>query len=350
MFERSQLVFFHSVSPVHVGTGQAIGAIDNPIQRERHTGHPCFAASGLKGALRDHFLEVTTGRLVKEGRLPREEARKRAESLTDRLFGPLSRSGEEVAHAGCVAFTDAQLLLFPVRSPRHAFAWITCPTAWERFRRAALVAKGARSEGQPASPPGEQPPEGEGSPEPPRAFPAGDSNGETPDRMACWVARADEWPEGEVVLDTLLLTHTGNNDFVGNIAKWMQDNAFPAAFGFGGFAQKLAGHLVVVSDLVFSHFVTHATLVEPHVKIDDVTGTVEEKLFFYTENLPPESVLFSLAMVGRERFQGGREVGEVLEDLQVLNGQLVQIGGDATTGRGLVVLHFAANGQPAGGR
>ncbi|MEP0774970.1 MAG: type III-B CRISPR module RAMP protein Cmr4 [Acidobacteriota bacterium] len=347
MFEQSQLVFFHCVSPVHVGAGQAIGAIDNPIQRERHTGHPCFAASGLKGALRDHFLEVTRARFGKEEGPPEEDPRKRAEALTDRLFGPLPRSNEEITHAGCVAFTDAQLLLLPVRSPRHAFAWITCPTAWERFRRAALLASGA---GQAARTPGEPPPEGKGSPALPPAFPASDANGAAPTGMACWVASADEWPEEQVILDTLLLTHSGNNDLAGKIARWLQGNAFPAAFGFSNFSQKLARHLVVVSDLVFSHFVTHATLVEPHVKIDDVTGTVEEKLFFYTENLPPESVLYSLAMVGKERTKDGRAAAAVLEDLRALDGQLVQIGGDATTGRGLVVLHFATDGRPAGGR
>jgi len=29
-----------------MGAGQAVGVIDNPIQRERHTGHPFFASSG----------------------------------------------------------------------------------------------------------------------------------------------------------------------------------------------------------------------------------------------------------------------------------------------------------------
>lgn len=320
MFEQSRLVFCHCVSPVHVGAGQAIGAIDNPIQRERHTGHPCFAASGLKGALRDHFLEVTTTRLMQGEGVPEELAHKRAEALTDRLFGPLPKSGEEVTHAGCVAFTDAQLLLFPVRSPRHAFAWITCPTAWERFRRAALIVKSR--------------------PEPPSLD--GDVVG-----MTCLPASASEWGGEAIVLDTLRVEPAGAPGIVAEIGNWLRDHGFPSAASFRAFADKVSRHLVVVSDLVFSHFVTHATLVEPHVKIDDVTGTVEEKLFFYTENLPPESVLFTLAMIGSERTKDGRGAGEVLADLQVLDGQLVQIGGDATTGRGLVVLHFAAAGQPA---
>ena len=43
MFQQKAAVFLYAVSPVHMGAGQAIGVIDNPIQRERHTGHPCFA-------------------------------------------------------------------------------------------------------------------------------------------------------------------------------------------------------------------------------------------------------------------------------------------------------------------
>ena len=35
-----------------MGAGQAVGAINNPIQREVHTSHPLIAGSGLKGAVR----------------------------------------------------------------------------------------------------------------------------------------------------------------------------------------------------------------------------------------------------------------------------------------------------------
>jgi CRISPR-associated protein Cmr4 len=52
MFDKQVAVFLYAVSPVHMGAGQAIGVIDNPIQRERHTNHPCFAGSGIKGAVR----------------------------------------------------------------------------------------------------------------------------------------------------------------------------------------------------------------------------------------------------------------------------------------------------------
>lgn len=52
MFEKKVPIFIYCVSPVHMGAGAAIGVIDNPIQRERHTEYPMIAGSGLKGAIR----------------------------------------------------------------------------------------------------------------------------------------------------------------------------------------------------------------------------------------------------------------------------------------------------------
>jgi CRISPR-associated protein Cmr4 len=73
-----------------MGAGQAVGVIDNPIQRERHT-HPCFAGSGIKGALR-HGFEAMGG-----------DAK-----LIDRLFGPESRQQRPARRR--VSFGDAQLV------------------------------------------------------------------------------------------------------------------------------------------------------------------------------------------------------------------------------------------------
>ena len=62
---------------------------------------------------------------------------------------------------------------------------------------------------------------------------------------------------------------------------------------------------------------------------------------FYTENLPPESLLAGLAMASVERTKGGRSAKEMIDSLLGGNGirnKLVQFGGDATTGRGLVMI------------
>ena len=75
-------------------------------------------------------------------------------------------------------------------------------------------------------------------------------------------------------------------------------------------------------------------------------------MLFYTENLPPESLLVGLVMASVER-QGKKEQREALlsaDDVLAavlrgknapsgLAGELVQVGGDATTGRGLIAVH-----------
>ena len=101
MFQTQAAIFYYAVSPVHMGAGTSVGVVDNPIQRERHTEHPCFAGSGLKGAFRHHFAATQMEDTANLG------------NLEHLLFGPPS-AGE--LHAGAVSLGDAQLVAFPVRS------------------------------------------------------------------------------------------------------------------------------------------------------------------------------------------------------------------------------------------
>jgi CRISPR-associated protein Cmr4 len=88
--------------------------------------------------------------------------------------------------------------------------------------------------------------------------------------------------------------------------------------------------------------VQNATLVEAHVRIDEKTGTASDGGLFYTENLPPESLLLAplLASATRTgRRNDALDADEVLIKIKTaLDGKLLQVGGDATTGRGLVMV------------
>ena len=126
MFENKAVMFLYAVSPVHMGAGSAVGVIDNPIQRERHTNHPCFAGSGIKGAVRHGF-----------------EALGCDADLIDHLFGPDSQTSSEL-YAGAVSFGDGQLVAFPVRCLKNGFVYATCPQALARAKRLLeLVGQGA---------------------------------------------------------------------------------------------------------------------------------------------------------------------------------------------------------------
>jgi CRISPR-associated protein Cmr4 len=97
----------------------------------------------------------------------------------------------------------------------------------------------------------------------------------------------------------------------------------------------------VLSDTDFGYFAEHAMLVEPHVRIDEKTGTADDGGLFYTENLPPESLLIAPLMASATRSGKADEklqADEVLAQIKaVLSRGVLQMGGDATTGRGLVV-------------
>ena len=126
MFQAHAALFLYATSPVHMGAGQAFGLIDNPIARERHSEHPVFPGSGLKGAIRHRFHALPGW---SEGAV--------GERLLDRLFGPESQSG--TLHAGAVSLGDAQLVAFPVRSVKEGYVYAT--SAYALARTARLLAQ-----------------------------------------------------------------------------------------------------------------------------------------------------------------------------------------------------------------
>lgn len=115
--------------------------------------------------------------------------------------------------------------------------------------------------------------------------------------------------------------------------------SLPVGDTYAFFAEKIKTDLVVLSDTDFSYFTQHATLVEPHVRIDPNTGTAQNGGLFYTENLPPESLLVAPMLTSQTRTGKDDNPAEVVmtQIKTVINGKLMQLGGDVTTGRGLVV-------------
>lgn len=312
MYERSMLMFLYASAPVHFGAGVSLGAVDLAIQRERHTGYPMAQGSGLKGAVR-HHLSAHPGN-------GGDAAARRAMTL---VFGPDGNDESRPSdHAGAAAFGDGRILLFPVRSLAGTFAYCTSALALGRLRRDAELAK--IEAGWPVPP---DPAAGEALVAP-RAPVVIDGAG------------------GKVVLEDFDLTAASREE-VARIGAWVADSALPAALAFAHFRERVKSHLVVVNEDLFRHLVQNATVVEPHVRIDDDTGTADDGGFFYAEHLPPDSLLWSLVGVAGARARGEIEaewrnpdrVARYLRD--ALDQKPVQVGAEATTGRGLVHVRFA---------
>ena len=111
---RSRLLSFCADTFIHVGCGQAYGAIDLPFAREAATSYPYIAGSSVKGALRQYAEEQG----MKEDDL-------------DKLFGP--RSQGDTMHAGAMLVGDIRLLFLPVRSLTSNYKWVTCPHILKRL-------------------------------------------------------------------------------------------------------------------------------------------------------------------------------------------------------------------------
>lgn len=299
MFEKHAAVFFYAVSPVHMGAGQAIGVIDNPIQRERHTGHPCFAGSGIKGAVR-HAWEVLSSAVP-------EADKGKLKIHLDGLFGPKSNSGE--LHAGAVSFGDAQLVALPIRSLRGGYVYATCPQALSRAQRLLGLIGLACAWNIPAVAEGQ-----------------------------CLIANPALLSGDTLHLEAFEYAAKVSQELPA-VSADLARRGLPAGDAYAFFADKLKTDLVVLSDTDFAYFAQHAMLVEPHVRIDEKTGTASDGGLFYTENLPPESLLIAPLLASQTR--SGKEdspAETVMAQIKaVIDGKLLQIGGDVTTGRGLVV-------------
>lgn len=306
MFEQRAVLFLYAISPVHMGAGQAVGVIDNPIQRERHTGHPSFAGSGLKGAVR-HAWE-TLSDAVATGQRETLKAR------LDALFGPDARSAQ--LHAGAVSFGDAQLVTFPVRSLRGGYVHASCPQALARAQRLLHAL------GKPVD----------------WAIPDVDSG------HAAVINPKLLADGGQLHLEAFEYT-AKDSEALKRIADDLARRALPDGAEHAFFRDKLKTDLVLLSDTDFAYFSEHATLVEPHVRINDTTGTADDGGLFYTENLPPESLLIAPLLASQTRTGEGETLpaeAVMAQVRTVLDGRLLQVGGDATTGRGLVLARMEA--------
>ncbi|EIC21516.1 type III-B CRISPR module RAMP protein Cmr4 [Thiorhodovibrio frisius] len=292
MFEQHAAVFLYAVSPVHLGAGNTLGIIDNPIQREKHTGHPSFAGSGIKGAVRHGFTALGG-----------------AADEIDRLFGP--PSGSSQLHAGAVSFGDAQLVALPVRCLKNGYVYASCPQALGRAQRLLRLLGIAADWRIPSVEEGH-----------------------------CLLSNPKLRSGDALHLEAFEYQAPVSPDDLPAIAADLAGKALPEGAEHNFFRDKLKQDLVLLSDTDFSYFAEHAMLVEPHVRINETTGTADDGGLFYTENLPPESLLIAPLMASQTRT--GKEAdklgaGEVLLRVKnLLNNRVLQVGGDATTGRGLV--------------
>ena len=317
-----RILYLFTRTPLHVGAGSSVGAIDQPIIRERHTGFPVIPATSLKGSFADKW-NVPNG----EGRLMRTPA-------GEWLFGSTDSNN---AAAGALQISEARLLAFPIRSARGSFAWITCPLMLQRAARDHVFA----GDGQGAA----------------AALAAiHNLNGTKDDEAVFPIGRMDldstrnAQAVKQVVLEEYTFTRAGNDEAatIGTALRNLVQDDIWAEVGV---------RLIILSNGMMTFFARTACEVAQHVRIDDETGTAAGGALFNQENVPSETMFYSVlhATSGRgERFkhktpeqamlafQGGNEQGAEQQDHPgIRNGSVLQFGGDASTGLGYCTVQVS---------
>jgi len=287
MKRNGSIVSMYAVTPCHAGSGSSTGVVDLPIQRERHTNWPIIQASGLKGAMRAHFERY-------KGALEADVEGEQFKQLTELIFG-----SENHDYAGSLSVGDAKILAYPMRSNFAPFVWITCPSVLARLNRDLLLA-----EKEPLD--------------------LDDLKELTSAEKAFWVQ--GNFKEGaNILLEDMEVVAEKQIQLEGEVTCF-----------------KEAERLLVVSDEVFSYGVSHCTSVMAQIKIDQTTGTTQDGSLRYQEELPADTLMYSLTFWGDSRddqnsFQSDMIKGFITE--KVIGAHL-QVGGDETLGRGIFALQW----------
>ena len=131
----SAIFYLHALSPLHMGTGASVGAIDLPHSREAATRLPNVPGSGIKGVWRDQFPRSTAETQRLFGSEWKEGTRDQSAGAQTLLPLASSEGKEGTRDQAALLFSDAWLLCMPVMSYVGDFAWVTSPMSLARFAR-----------------------------------------------------------------------------------------------------------------------------------------------------------------------------------------------------------------------
>jgi len=281
MFKLAKPLFLICETPLHAGSGSELGVVDLPIQRERHTDFPKIESSSLKGCIREVFEQPKQAKMIQVGAnqivsMPLDPVYRNSIELA---FGPENSGNDN--YAGALGFTDARLLLFPIKSMKGVFAWITCPKALKQFENDLKLGSINLGFSVPDSP-------------------------NAPNGCQLFVQG------NKIVLEEYTFEITADADQNGNctkLANWLSKHLFPAvpqgqADPYAYWRKKILTDLIVLSNDDFRDFVTLSTEVITRTKINNETGTVQQGALFTEEYLPAESILYSLVL-STPIFRGG---------------------------------------------
>ena len=287
---QARLFHLHALSALHCGTGQSVGVVDLPIARARATQLPIVPGSSLRGVLRQ---QVTDGN-------PCDAAT---------LFGPLSITSDRDAFAGALSVGDAHLLVLPVRCLAGIVSYVTSPFILNRYER-DMVRAGITDL-------------------PPRV------NGPAAGRAKVTTASVNCMGEGDssvLVLEDLDLDARQDS----SLDDWANHIAMKVYPQDSDARDDLVRRFALLSDDIMSFLSETATEVRSRIAIDPDTGIVRKGALWYEESLPAESVLWGVYALANSNKEGDRRTADRLAGTVPDTDTLLQLGGNAGVGAGLV--------------
>lgn len=290
------MLYLHTLSPLHSGAGQGSGYIDLPISRSATTNWPEIPGSSVKGSLRTACTAAGV-----------------SDADVTAMFGvDIDTPGDG---AGQLWPASARLLCYPVRSFKGTFAWVTCSLALRAWQRDYATISAPITL--------------------PIPTPASDMTiiTSTSSRTPLSLKQGDFTRVLLEDLDLDINPDQPTQKQVDAIADRIADALFPKTESED--TEKVEkewraffkARFAIVSDDAFTFFVTTATPVTAHIRINDDTKTVAKGALWYEETLPAETI-FTLPLVDRpgdllSKFSGG-----------IVNA--FQLGGNASVGQGVV--------------
>ncbi len=327
MFKSKSLLFLLCETPLHAGSGDDLGIVDLPIQRERHTSYPKIEASSLKGALREACESKVNSKKFSDfendaskihrlfgfddGSLTNAQKEELKATFRKEIIKDDGKKEYKDASdfAGALAFTDARLLLFPVKSMKGVFVWITCPQVLTKFQNDLKMAEIEALDG------------------------LGFCADATKITKEANIANAKICFGNTIVLEEYAFEAEVKTE-VTMFAAALANHLFP---NDDYWKSMLSSNLVILKDEEFKDFVNMSTEVITRTKINNATGTVQDGALFTEEYLPSDSVMYSLIMAADEYGEKRSLKSDVvMSEFHRLRPEVFQLGGNATLGKGIL--------------
>ncbi len=214
------------------------------------------------------------------------------------IFGN-SEGNETESTAGSFSITDARILAFPVRSNIAPFVWIICPAVLKRLNKDLEVIN----------------------------LPAINlDNISFENNEVSYFVSGNFTQNQDVLVEDMPTKIKQQINLNMNI--------------FDGIER-----LIIVSDEVFNYAVENCTQIMAQIKINEQTGTTKDGSLRYIEELPSDTVMYSLINIDNSKSSDNLTAEKIMDTLKETIKNHIQIAGEQTNGRGIFEITWIDGGN-----